>query len=171
MAGTSYSDKFCHFRHSRSSLVQVRAKERPPPYWRTASSRAALLERFEGLKTGWSPAGPRSRCRVLQTIGGRELMVFWLPGESVLHCSSRRLDARNAQPRCTPAHLRYNPKDFRYNPKGRVEAWRGIPKVKPICCPRFLWECLTSRTVNPFPAPGLWRSKCCVFIEGPVKSR
>ena len=171
MAGTSYSDKFCHFRHSRSSLVQVRAKERPPPYWRTASSRAALLERFEGLKTGWSPAGPRSRRRVLQTIGGRELIVFLLPGESVLLCSSRLPMIPMHSLACTPAHLRYNPKDFRYNPKGRVEAWRGIPKVKPICCPRFLWECLTSRTVNPFPAPALWRSKCGVLIEGAAKSR
>jgi hypothetical protein len=35
---------------------------------------------------------------------------------------------------------------------GTIEDWRGIPKVKPICCSRVLWEYLNTRTVNPFLA-------------------
>jgi hypothetical protein len=44
---------------------------------------------------------------------------------------------------------------------GRVEDWRGIPKVRPILlAPRFLWECLTNLTVNPFPAPATSHVAC-----------
>ena len=44
---------------------------------------------------------------------------------------------------------------------GRVEDWRGVPKVEPsLFAPRFLWECLISRTVNPFPAPATSHPAC-----------
>jgi hypothetical protein len=44
---------------------------------------------------------------------------------------------------------------------GRVEDWRGVPKVEPILfAPRFLWECLTSLTVNPFPTPATSNPAC-----------
>ena len=42
----------------------------------------------------------------------------------------------------------------------RVEDWRGAPKVWPIRSPRFLWECLTSQTVGPFPAPATSNAAC-----------
>ena len=36
----------------------------------------------------------------------------------------------------------------------RVEDWRRLPRGLSLSvAPRFLWECLTSRTVGRFPAP------------------
>jgi len=53
---------------------------------------------------------------------------------------------------------------------GRVEDWRGVPKVEPILfAPRFLWECLTSLTVNPFPTPATSNPACgCPALGFPV---
>jgi hypothetical protein len=36
---------------------------------------------------------------------------------------------------------------------GRVEDWRGLPKVKPICSSPFPLEWFTSRAMIPFPMP------------------
>jgi hypothetical protein len=47
---------------------------------------------------------------------------------------------------------------------GRVEDWRGVPKVEPsLLLPRFRWECLNSRTVNPFAAPAISTSASTMF--------
>ena len=46
--------------------------------------------------------------------------------------------------------------------RGRVEGWRGAPSGRRglSVSPRFLWECLTSRTVSPFPAPATSHAAC-----------
>jgi hypothetical protein len=43
---------------------------------------------------------------------------------------------------------------------GRVEDWRGIRRLSLSVAPRFLWECLTSSFVNPFPAPATSNATC-----------
>jgi hypothetical protein len=43
---------------------------------------------------------------------------------------------------------------FHIPPFSRVEDWRRLPRRLGLSvAPRFLWECLTSRTVGRFPAP------------------
>src|SRR5262249_18003157 len=43
----------------------------------------------------------------------------------------------------------------------RVEDWRGCSVgAAYLLTPRFLWECLTSRTVSPFPAPATSHPAC-----------
>jgi hypothetical protein len=43
---------------------------------------------------------------------------------------------------------------------GRVEDWRGIPKVRPSLLLPFPLECLNIPTVNPIPAPATSHPAC-----------
>jgi hypothetical protein len=43
----------------------------------------------------------------------------------------------------------------------RVEGWRQLPRRFSLSvAPRFLWECLTSRTIGRFPAPASSNPAC-----------
>ena len=43
----------------------------------------------------------------------------------------------------------------------RVEDWRQLPRRFSLSvAPRFLWECLTSRTIGRFPAPASSNPAC-----------
>ena len=57
----------------------------------------------------------------------------------------------------TPVHPKPPSRPGEFYPEpltGRVEDWRRVPRGLSLSvAPRFLWECLTSRTVGRFPAP------------------